>query len=83
MHSTLLGNLKDHAQTFLKISEAGNILKETYKSPQNQQLSSQLKCPFDLLAHPNTSNNPVTQKKRKAMGAVAVIPPHPPKVNPP
>jgi hypothetical protein len=25
----------------------------------------------------------VTQKKRKAMGAVAVIPPHPPKVNPP
>jgi hypothetical protein len=63
MHSMILGNLKDHAFTFLGLHKASTTLKVTYKDRKNRQLPARGHN-FDFLHLPEVTEDPMGKRKR-------------------
>jgi hypothetical protein len=80
MHSFILGNLKDHAHSFLGLLEAGVVVKKTYKRRHNLQLSDRNTHPFDLLVQSKANDAPNGKRKQPDED---VRQPSPTKINPP
>ncbi|PLW26628.1 hypothetical protein PCASD_24659 [Puccinia coronata f. sp. avenae] len=59
----ILGNLKDHAFTFLGLHKASTTLKVTYKDRKNRQLPAQGHN-FDFLDLPEVTEDPMGKRKR-------------------
>ncbi|PLW30743.1 hypothetical protein PCASD_18426, partial [Puccinia coronata f. sp. avenae] len=79
MHNMILGNLKNHAFSFLAIHDAGTILKTTYKDRRNRQLLAQGHT-FDF-REPSKATTGL-KGKRKRTEEVEVLPQIPTHTNP-